>query len=372
MKKISIMIIAVLLMLSLCVAATADTVIDPKENRGIKLQPVGLNEVEDGISPTTGLPLEDYDQMNGFAGLAITGRYQPMLVQIDNSDGGVNDLAPWGATYADIVYESPLHSSGFTRISFLFSDLIPDSVGPVRSARVGHTWLREEWDAGFLYYGGQTMKGSNIEEEFKKYGATKKGVLFSGTVGSGKPWKQYYTRRSGVAAPHNVDANVAAMYDLIPADHECPNHTFLFTDDYPEEGDIVDEIELNWNNAIHYGSTFIYDVDANVFYRYMRYEGGELIPYEDRDSGDQLSFSNVIIQYTTVSYNGSSAAPVTTHVGEGNADFFMGGVHIAGYWKRDDMSSRTVFYGPDGNEIQLQRGKTFISIFPVENTVTYR
>ena len=50
---------------------------------------------------------------------------------------------------------------------------------------------------------------------------------------------------------------------------------------------------------------------------------------------------------------------------------FIGGVHIAGYWKRDDMQSRTVFYGPDGNEIALQRGKTFICIIPDETVVSY-
>ncbi|MDO4483078.1 MAG: hypothetical protein Q4C54_01200, partial [Clostridia bacterium] len=93
-------------------------VLNAEEKRGIKLQPVGLNEVEEGISPTTGLPLEDYDLPSGFGGLAATGHYQPILVQIDNTNGGVNydtnNCAPWGASYADIVYETPLHRSGFT------------------------------------------------------------------------------------------------------------------------------------------------------------------------------------------------------------------------------------------------------------------
>ena len=49
----------------------------------------------------------------------------------------------------------------------------------------------------------------------------------------------------------------------------------------------------------------------------------------------------------------------------------MGGKYIAGYWKRADANSRTVFYDAEGNEIALQRGKTFISIIPAETTVSY-
>lgn len=39
------------------------------------LQEVGLNEVIDGVSPTTGLTLSELDQPEGFAGL---GHYRPV------------------------------------------------------------------------------------------------------------------------------------------------------------------------------------------------------------------------------------------------------------------------------------------------------
>lgn len=368
MKKMISMLLAVALLLSVVPAAMAETVIDFKANRGIKLQKVGLNEAAEGISPTTGLALEGYDIPEGFAGLAATGRYLPMLVQIDNYDGGTDYMAPWGASYADILYETPLHKDGYTRISMLFSDLIPDSVGPVRSARVGHCWLREEWDAGFLFYGGQEAEGSNIRDVFRQTRASSKGVLFDGTAGETKPWMPYYSSRAGLASPHDKDGNVAAMSALVPADHAAPNHTFLFTDELPE-GDVAEMINIVWGSDL-YNSYFEYDADSNQYFRYMD-QKKTLVPYVDRDTQEQLAFANVIVQHTKVTYNGSAAAPVTEHIGEGNADFFMGGVHIAGYWKRDDAASRTVFYGPDGNEIELQRGKTFVSIIPSATTVSY-
>ena len=176
MKKIVSLLLIAALLISLLPAAMADTVLDPNEKRKIKLQEVTLNEAEEGISPTTGLPLEDLEAIEGFAGLAVTGRYMPMLVQIDNTDGGVDLRAPWGASYADIIYETPLYKAGNTRMSFLFSDLIPDSVGPVRSARMGHAWLREEWDAGFLYYGQQESDKADVKKELRELGVEEKGL----------------------------------------------------------------------------------------------------------------------------------------------------------------------------------------------------
>ena len=54
----------------------------------------------------------------------------------------------------------------------------------------------------------------------------------------------------------------------------------------------------------------------------------------------------------------------TGETAEGNADFFLGGKHISGYWKRDSMTSRTVYYDASGKEIALLRGRTLIVIFP--------
>jgi hypothetical protein len=62
---------------------------------------------------------------------------------------------------------------------------------------------------------------------------------------------------------------------------------------------------------------------------------------------------------------GARPDPVLT--GTGNADYFMGGKHIAGVWERKDYDSRTVFYGEDGNEIELQRGRTLIILMGYNN-----
>ncbi len=316
----------------------------------------GDNPIIDGVSPTTGL--------------AWNGYYQPMLVQIDNSEGGIGAREPWGGTDADIVYETPLYKNGSTRISFLFSDVMPSSAGPVRSARVGHCWMREEWQAGFIFYGTQELKGSSCSAVFRETGADKKGVLFSGLVGSGKPWYEFLPRVPGIKAPNNVDANVKAIADLIPKDHLAIPRPWLFTDELPTTGDFANKITIDVGHK-EYNSSFLYDDIDNLYYRYVHDQ-----PYLSRDivtkEETRFGFKNVIIQRAKVEWNdGNGVAPITHHIGKGNADFFIGGRYIPGYWERPDYTSRTVYMDMAGNEIQFQRGKTFILVTQNETPVAY-
>ena len=359
------------------VMSMAETTVDATSDRGIVLCDVEDNPMIEGESPVTGRTLADLEVPDGFAGQAATGRYMPMMTQIDNADGGVGYRAPWGAQYADVVYETPLYEAGDTRISFIFSDLIPDAVGPVRSARVGHVWIREEWDCGFMFYGGQEAEKTNIYDQFKLYGADKKGVLFSGIVGDSPshPWKKYYYERTvpKLVSPHNKGGNAAAMIALVPEDHTAANHTWLFTDE-PAEGDAATEINVLWRPKTaksEYNSRFVWDEETNSYLRYTLEDPDNPALYVDLDDQEAITFNNVIIQFTETTFYGSDA-PLMHNVGEGNADFFMNGVHVAGYWKRADMSSRTVYYDADGNELELQRGRTMIIMIQPEKKVTYQ
>lgn len=352
--------------------ALGETAIKPTEKRNVKIQKAGNNTAPDGISPTTGRKLADLEQPEGFSGLAVTGRYLPMIVQIDNQDGGVGHRAPWNVNYADVVYETPLYRSGETRLSFLFSDLIPNLVGPVRSARVFHAWLREEWDCGFCHYGQQSFSKTNVPAEFSKYGADKKNVLFNGTVGSSKPWKQYYSKRKELQSPHDKGVDAAGCSTLIPADFKPADRAWLFTDKVPEGGDDASVIHVTWGNK-PYNSMLEYDEDDKCYYRYMLASEKKPEPYVDYETKEPVPFNNIIVQFTKIQWP-STNAPLPTVTGTGNADYFMGGKHFKGVWSRKEMSDRTVFYGEDGKEIELLPGRTLIIVFDGETknrSITY-
>jgi hypothetical protein len=379
MKKLLCLLLCMTLLGS---AAIAETVVNGGEARNITINKAGLNEPEDGISPVTGRYLDEVAAeapASGFAGQAISGRYMPMLVQIDNADGGIGydtvsgkatgNRAPWGAQYADVVYETPLYRAGDTRLSFLFSDLIPDEVGPLRSARIFHAWLREEWDCGFIYYGQQINPGTSVPEVFAETGADKKGVLFLGTVGTNKPWKQYFGvySKKKLAPPHDKTVNAANVASLIPEDFEAANHTWLFSDDLPTGGDDAEDIYINWatGDLSVYNSILEWDEDDECYYRYMKDRSGKDHVYTTLAAGDdeavEITFNNVIVQFTEMEWI-QSFQPKPTVLGTGNADYFMGGKHYAGVWQRDTLSDRTVFYDENGEEIELQPGRTLIVV----------
>ncbi|MBR6029570.1 MAG: DUF3048 domain-containing protein [Clostridia bacterium] len=361
------------LLLCLCVlpSALSETLRDGRDTRTQNLpKRFAVYEAEEGVSPTTGLKLSDRAAIagEGFAGLAITGRYQPMLVQIDNTNGGAGDIAPWGVYYADIVYEFPLHASGATRLSALFSDLMPTSVGPMRSARVGAVWTRAEWDAGFMYYGQQTLKGSSVPDELNRTGAKFGEVRFNGTDSDTKPWKQYYSRRKNLVAPHNAQGNAAAISTLIPETHVARPHVLPFTNVQATGGDRAETITVYWGSpTIEY--TLVWDEPSKGYLRYCHHKDGSLELWVDQDRGEPIVFQNVIIQFTQTTYRGGSSAPVTTVTGRGNAEYFQSGEHFEGIWSRPQMTDQTLYYLANRKRLQFQKGRTLIVMLPVQKQV---
>ena len=377
MKKVISVILAIM-MLALASSAMAATTLNGGEARSVAIPATSYNEVDDGISPTTGLNLKeelagyDPEETDGFSGMAITGKYTPMLVQIDNSEGGVGNRAPWDGNFADVVYETPLYKRGVTRMSYLFSDLIPEYVGPARSARVNHVWIREEWDCAFCFWGGQRYVATNIEEAFRELGADKKGILFDGTTGA-KAWNPYCGRSEVLKKPNNAYFMLAGLSVLVMEENFTPsvNHTFKFTDELPEDGDDAEVINVAWGDP-EYSSMLEYDEDENCYVRYMvmdptdpkEYAAINPVPFkgdkiEKEADRTPITFNNVIVQFMNIEYPRIDA-PKPEVVGTGNAEYFMGGKHISGVWNRSGYADRTVFYDMDGNEIEMQRGHTLI------------
>lgn len=338
-RALSILIMLLILVPSI---SLAQTTIDPSVNRHIKPQQ-GLtnNPVIPGESMTTGLPSD--------------GTYIPILVNIDNVQGA---WPQWGISKADIIYEMPIHGLGLTRLMALFSHDHPASVGPVRSGRVMHAEMREEWDAGWVYVGVQEKEGSDVNSVLRKLEVKEKTVnlLFNGNTNK---WGSYFEFIDGYNSPHNHGAPLDKFAEVIK-DYTFPQRPFLFADTLPTSGDTATSIHLAYgtDGGSYSNSSYTYDPGQNTYARFRQNK-----PYEDRDQpGIPLTFSNVIVQWTKLQFNGAANAPLLTLVGKGNADIFMGGKHIAGYWVRESMESRTVFYDQDGQEIRLQRGKTFINI----------
>jgi len=306
------------------------------------------NPVIPGVSSTTGLPTSN-------------AKYLPVLCQIDNNLGA---LPQWGLDAADIMYELPISGAGWTRLTALFADRLPQEAGPVRSARLMHADLREEWDALLLHYGEQTTAGSNFREGIRKYGVPAKGLEMDGI---GNKYKALFPRTKYHAAPHNVSAHVSELAAQVSA-YEFRQRPFLFADGPAHAGPDAYRFSIVHKQNMSTASSFLYDMNRKV---YVRYTAKGL--YTDLLApAAELTYANVIVQRTKLTFNNRSSNPLLPDViGTGAADIFIGGKYIAGAWARATAQSRTVFFDQNGKELVLQPGRSWIVITDENTEVTY-
>ena len=408
MRKIVCLLLAAAVMLTCAAAMAEKTVIDPSAARDVSIQKAGENTTAEGVSPTTGRNLEEVaaalpEQYKAtFNGLALTGTYLPLMVQVTNTGSGINARAPWYGSYADVVYEGSKTRNGVTRFTMVFSDILPEWVGCCRSIRVQHVWLREEWNAPFVYHGHQSndgnVKGTDVSSAIRELGwhvpelpdSPGIGVFYDGI--DMKEWSPAHFHCKRISYD-NIIFNVPKLIqttiskqDIVPK-----NHAYLFTDAAPEGGDTANRVYVYWNkyenktgdeNSTYYFNNLLeYEPDEGVYYRYILKDKDntnnavlfeEMAPTNiksagsdeitcDLTHGEPITFSNVIVQYVDMQWYGNDE-PKPTVTGTGNADFFMGGKHYSGVWNRDTLDERTVFYGEDGQEMALLPGRTLIML----------
>ena len=92
----------------------------------------------------------------------------------------------------------------------------------------------------------------------------------------------------------------------------------------------------------------------------------------DGMNGEQLTFSNVIIQNTNWSKRDAKGYLAFQTIDSTSDGYYFTkgrGIHIT--WKKTSDYSPTKYYDDNGNEIQLNEGKTYIAIAQKDRTLLY-
>lgn len=314
------------------------------------------NPVLEGLSGTTGLP--------------FAGPYAPVVVVLDNAEKA---HPHWGVMDADILYQVPNGGGGATKLLALYSDVFPPSTGGSRSARAPFVDVAREWGGGFVFAGYPVFEGNNrasvvdrIQDARMRNNKTIFNLLNHNT---------YSERIKGYASPHNLSVNVRKVQELlIDSGKEILPRPYLFTDRKPAGYEAARTITVR-----HYGDEYIRGRDNQASWSIFSFDPAQnaylrentVGPYVDRDAPDKpLPFANVIVQRVRFTYSGSYLL-LEYLTGTGAAEIFTGGQYIPGGWYRKDLDSRTVFVDEKGQEIKLQKGKTFIILTNAVSTVEY-
>lgn len=296
------------------------------------------------INPLTGLPVASADLL----------KRRPLLVRVGN-DPPIRPQA--GLSLADIVYEDIMDGWWVTRLTAIYLSNDPETLGPVRSARLVTIELANQYQGAAVHSGASDQvrwlisqeSFVNLDEFFHPtpfYYV--EGLGWMGRLHTSAPAIREYMREKGFEAAVELRG-------------------FTFAEEPPKGGKALSiTIPYPESSVV----TWRYDDEIG---RYLRWQRGE--PQVERESGEQLAFDNVIIQFVehqatdiVEDTNGATSIRIVM-TGSGPAWLCRDGVIAKGTWERSEKLEMTRFLDADGEEMALKPGQTWVELVPPDYEV---
>ncbi len=373
-KAIAVCILATTLLLVGCdtsvIAPTSDTKQDSKpivqETTAVEEETEAATAIEEEVIEDTS---DEEVFRSQFSGEQITYNkldHRPLAVMMNNIQAGCPQS---GIEQASIVYEAPVEGR-ITRLMGIFEDYenIP-KIGSIRSSRDYFVYLALEYDAIYAHFGQATIYvGDMLNSEAVDN--------ISGAVsGIDRPATNAFFRTSDRKAPHNVYlSNEGVLKDIEKFGYRTTLRTgFIHKFTYPELGERVSYDDAPKASVLYPGgketgkangyskvqSRFEYNEADKKYYRFQY--GDKHI---DAETGNQLAYDNVVFQYCDGIVRDSNDYLAFGLIGEDvdKAIVFTDGKMIEGTWNRTQIYEPTKYHDKDGNEIELNTGKTWICI----------
>ncbi len=333
-----------------------ETVETEKSGEEAKVEEEDPNKLEKGKmrSFLSGLPVDEK-----------IGNRRPIAIMLNNLEAA----QPMSAvSYADVVYEYVVEG-GITRFMAVMEDYDKlDKIGSVRSCREYFVYTALEFDAIYMHFGQAAYALDILGKDY-----------VDNLNGLGEAGDTTFYRTTDRQAPHNVYTSAKGIAAGINKLGYRENHydgykgKFKFCDlnkTVLNEGGI-DATHMETNYKIN-KPWFDYNKDTE---KYERFQYGG--PQIDDATGEQLAYDNVIFQYNNwLQLDEKDYLAFDCHSG-GVIQYFTHGKCKAGTWVREinpdnyDMSAIR-YYDMDGNEMEINNGKTFICVIQdtdIENVV---
>ena len=277
------------------------------------------------------------------------GRRRPIAVMLGND---VNGAPQSGIANAGVIYEAPVEGS-ITRLMAIIEDYdnIP-RIGSVRSCRDYYLRYANEFNAIYAHYGQAVYALPYFEQHVIDN-------LNGLTLGNA------YYRTTDRVAPHNAYTDAAHLQAGI----QSQGYSQQYKDDYtghfqfaPEgtevtldEGASANVVKLD--NFTYNHPWFEYNAETKEYSRFQ-YDA----PQVDQNTNEQLTCSNIILQYSQYQpYDENGYLNVNTSSG-GAGKYITRGKAIDITWSKDSEWGTTHYYDANGQEIQLNPGKTWVEI----------
>ena len=319
--------------------------------------------VESTLAPTaTPIPV-----INPLTGLAVDDptllERRPVMVKVSNYPQYGRPHA--GLSAADIVFDYYI-GYGTNRFLAVYYGQNSDTIGPVRSGRFVDAQLVTMYSGILAYGSADEDTDEEINEKLGDYAISNLEAPDPVFVG---------TDTHSVVG---VFANSAALTQFVN-EQGLKNGTpdlpgMTFSEEVPDHGKYADQVNIlfNYNNR----GEWRYDKSSGKYLRWIEYFEDEddatydMIPLVDRNTGDQLAFSNVIIifaEYTELAPSRYLIDIWGNDKGK-KAYFFRDGQVFKGKWRAKNDSDPMQFINDQGESMALKPGNTWIVIASLNST----
>ena len=297
---------------------------------------------------------------------------RPIAVMTPNESAAIPH---YNLSKASIIYEANVEGR-MTRMLAIYEnwqDL--EKIGNIRSLRTYYGYWAFEWDAFIVHYGGPFFVSEVLEKENVEDLDGTKGTDTGG-----------FFRSADRKEPHNAYANGADLKALINTKGFSLSYRDNLIDDYhynfttkaepntlTQYADAQDATLIDMSSC--YPLTrcyFKYNEDDGLYYRYQHLSGSTDGPHMDAATGEQLTFKNVLVQYTKHEELGEGYLAFQCHDTTRDGWFFTNGKGIHVNWEKTSDFGATRYYDDNGNEITMNTGKTMVLIVEDGDTFSYK
>lgn len=251
---------------------------------------------------------------------------------------------------ADIVFEEYVEY-GISRLIAVYHSTVPDSVGPIRSLRPMDQNIIGSLEGPLVFSGAQ----GRFINSARSSGLT---LIAQDTGATG------FFRTTDKPAPHNLHGRMADFLAQ-SGDLTTPPEQWQFA--YPAEestvvtqGEQISEIDITMSQRAN--PRWEWDADQDAW---LRYEGGSAHATAE---GARITATNVVMLWVDVRYtdsNGGSSVPETIVVTDAGTGYVASGDRLVEVtWSKAGQFDPYVILGPDGEEVSLMPGQTWVELVP--------
>jgi hypothetical protein len=279
-----------------------------------------------------------------------------LAVKIDDSNAAHPQI---GLEDAEVVYIEQVEG-GLTRLAAIFSSVIPQRVGPVRSARISDIDILSQYGrVAFAFSGAQrkllpVIAAANVQD----LGAQRQ----SPTIYTTDP-----TRNQPYAMVLRADLLMQRVKEKDLLVDSAKSVGFVFGD-LPEGGKAVQKAVITWPAAT-------YSVDWSA--KESRWHLTHNNKLNLADSGVVLGPTTMVIQMVKISPSEygdkfGGVTPLTETIGTGKAYVLRDGEVFIATWNRAFADSGTTFSLSDGSPMNFAPGQIWVALTDREPEFTWR